>query len=247
MKLNHKYIINKWFIALILFLLFFVSCSPKLTILNGEKINTNNILADDIYVFGSNQDIPPKTKILGKIETKGNFFTSMEDYRVNESMALIKMGAKELGGNAVKIEKITFPGPFKSKSYDIIAEVLLIEEQPKDEHEVIYDSIINSADCINLYRTNNLFGSGISYPVYINNCFIGGLDNNSKFTIILKNKSKNTHLQIESYGELYTVPIISTTDVLYLKCIVRNDGSPKIKIKEKTKGKKEFEGVKKTP
>lgn len=190
--------------------------------------------------------IPQNTKILEKIQTKGNFFSSMK-FRVNESIELLKIRAKQLGGNAVRIEKIDFPGPFKSKSYDIIADVLLIEEQPKRYFEIVKGSLNDKSIYINLYRPNILFGSGLSYPVYLNDYFIGGLDNNSKLTIRFKEKIENLYFQIEAYGKLYKVPLIFDTDELYVKCKVSKDGSPKIEFQEISRGKKELGKINNAP
>ncbi len=232
--------------TIILLCLIFVSCTPKLALINGGRIDTNIDLIKDIYIFGKNEDLPKGTKILGEIETKGNFFTS-EKYKVNEAIELIKKGTEQLGGNAVRIEEIKFPGPFKSKSYDIVAVVLLIKELPKRNFEIVTESYDKEGVFVKLYRPNILFGSGLSYPVYLNNSFIGGLDNYSKFTIILKDSTDNYYLHLESYGELYKVPIIIKDNVLYIKCVVSINGRPKIDFPEKTKGEKKFEKIKNTP
>jgi hypothetical protein len=191
--------------------------------------------------------MPENTSFLGKVETKGNFFTS-DKFKVNESIELIKKGALQLNGNAVKIEEIKSPGPFKSKSYDIIAMVLQIEKLPVQCFKFVTESNNKNSRYIRLYRPKRVFGSGISYPIYINNSFVSGLDNDNKITIELENGDEKSYLQIESYGKFYKVPLIfRDNSVIYLECSVSSDGSPKVTIPEINVGEKEYSEIKNTP
>jgi hypothetical protein len=222
------------------------SCTPKLSIIGGVKIETENV-KQEVSIFGKNEIMPENTSFLGKIETKGNFFTS-DKFKVNESIELIKKGALQLNGNAVKIEEIKFPGPFKSKSYDITAIVLRIEKIPIQSFKVVTETNNKDSRYLKLYRPNKVFGSGISYPIYINNSFVCGLDNNNKIAIELENDVEDFHLQIESYGKLYKVPLIfKDNSVLFIQCSVNGDGSPNVTIPEVNVGEKEYSEIKNTP
>ncbi len=223
-----------------------ISCSPKLSVISGVIIETEN-KTQEVHVFGKNEIMPENTSFLGKVETKGNFFTS-DKFKVNESIELIKKGALQLNGNAVKIEEIKSPGPFKSKSYDIIAMVLQIEKLPVQCFKFVTESNNKNSRYIRLYRPKRVFGSGISYPIYINNSFVSGLDNDNKITIELENGDEKSYLQIESYGKFYKVPLIfRDNSVIYLECSVSSDGSPKVTIPEINVGEKEYSEIKNTP
>jgi hypothetical protein len=222
------------------------SCSPKLSVMGGVKTETENVTRE-VYVFGKNEIVPENTSFLGKVETKGNFFTSGK-FKVNESIELIKKGALQLNGNAVKIEEIRSPGPFKSKSYDITAMVLQIEKNPVQSFRVVPGTNNKDSEYLKLYRPKRVFGSGISYPVYINNAFVCGLDNGKKITIELENGAEESFLQIESYGKLYKVPLIFKNDsVIFVECTVSSDGSPKVRIPDSDAGEKEYSEIKNTP
>lgn len=209
--------------------MFFASCSPKLLFLNGEKIELPEI-SNEIYVFGANQDLPDDSKIIAQIKTKGNMFTSM-DYRTDEVVSLIKKAATKLEANAVRINKINFPiSPFTSKSYDMEAELLLVENIPNNDFKLTNDTTSQEGWFIYLYRPNRVLGSGISYPVYLNSFFLGGLDNNDRIIIKLNEKLADGYIELEAYGELYKIPIIMKTDKLVLKCKVGNNGKPKVVI-----------------
>jgi hypothetical protein len=223
-----------------------ISCSPKLSVISGVKIETEN-MTQEVHVFGKNEIMPENTSFLGKVETKGNFFTS-DKFKVNESIELIKKGALQLNGNAVKIEEIKSPGPFKSKSYDITAMVLQIEKLPIQSFKVVTETNNKNSRYLKLYRPNRVFGSGISYPIYIYNSFVCGLDNDHKITIELENGDAKSYLQIESYGKFYKVPLIfKDNSVIYVECSVSSDGSPKVTIPELNVGEKEYSEIKNTP
>jgi hypothetical protein len=223
-----------------------ISCSPKLSVLSGVKTENEN-LPQEVHVFGKNEIMPENTSLLGKVETKGNFFTSAK-FKVNESIELIKKGALQLNGNAVKIEEIKFPGPFKSKSYDITAMVLHIEKLPIQYFNVVTETNNKDSKYIKLYRPKRVLGSGISYPIYINNMFVCGLDNDHKIAIELEKCDENSCLHIESYGKLYKVPILfRDNSVIYFECSVSSDGSPRVTIPESGAGEKAFSEIKNTP
>jgi hypothetical protein len=191
--------------------------------------------------------LPQNTTVLGEIKTKGNFFTS-ERFRVNQSIVLIKEGAKQLNANAVKIEQIKFPGPFNSKSYDITALALRIDHVTSQIFKTVSETNNKNSRYIKLYRPNILFGSGISYPVYINNAFVCGLDNDNKITIEISDEIREIYLQIESYGNLYKVPIIfNKSSITHVKCLVSIDGSPKVNLPDYEIGEKEYSIIKNTP
>jgi hypothetical protein len=224
----------------------FISCSPKLSVISGVKIETENA-SQEVHVFGKNEIMPENTSFLGKVETKGNFFTS-DKFKVNESIELIKKGALQLNGNAVKIEEIKPPGPFKSKSYDITAMVLQIEKIPIQSFKVVTETNNKNSRYLKLYRQKTVFGSGISYPIYINNDFVCGLDNDNKITIELENDTEKSYLQIESYGKLFKVPLIfKDNSVIFIECSVSSDGSPKVTIPEVNVGEKGYSEIKNTP
>jgi len=223
-----------------------VSCSPKLSVLSGVKAENENA-TQEVYVFGKNEIMPENTSLLGKLETKGNFFTS-DKFKVNESIELIKKGALQLNGNAVRIEEIKFPGPFKSKSYDITAMVLQIEKLPIQCFKVVTETNNKDSKYIKFYRPERVLGSGISYPIYINNTFVCGLDNDHKIAIELEMGHDDYYLQIESYGKLYKVPILfKDNSVIYIECRASSDGSPKVVIPGSGAGEKAFSEIKNTP
>lgn len=223
-----------------------ISCSPRLLISHGETIQIEDI-TNKIYVLGKNEPYPQNSTILGEIKTKGNFFTS-DRFRVNQSIELIKKGAIQLNANAVKIEEIRFPGPFNSKSYDITALGLHIEQETKQRFDLVSEIDNKNNRHIKLYRPNILFGSGISYPIYINNAFVCGLDNDSRITIELLDEIEEFYLQIESYGNLYKVPLFfNNSSVIHIKCLVGIDGSPQVIMPEYNIGEKEYSKVKNTP
>ncbi len=220
-----------------------VSCSPKLSVISGVRIATENVTRE-VYVFGKNEIMPENTAFLGKVETKGNFFTS-DKFKVKESIELIKEGALQLNGNAVKIEEIRPPGPFKTKSYDITALVLQLEKLPIQSFKVVTETNNKDSRYIKLYRPKRVFGSGISYPIYINNAFVCGLDNDQKITIELENGNEKAYLQIESYGKLYKVPLVyKNNSVIFVECSVSRDGSPKVTIPELNAGEKDYSEIK---
>ncbi|MFZ4547713.1 MAG: hypothetical protein ACOYN4_09775 [Bacteroidales bacterium] len=204
-------------------------------------------MTQEVHVFGQNEIMPENTSFLGKVETKGNFFTS-DKFKVNESIELIKKGALQLNGNAVKIEEIKTPGPFKSKSYDVTAMVLQIEKIPIQSFKVVTETNNKDSRYLKLYRPKKVFGSGISYPIYINNDFVCGLDNDNKIAIELENDAEKSYLQIESYGKLFKFPLIfKDNSVIFIECSVSSDGSPKVTIPEANVGEKEYSEIKNTP
>ncbi len=212
----------------IILLVFLVSCSPKLSTLTGDRVLTNSTSAN-IYVFGKNQDLLNDYELIGTIKMQGNLFTSK--YRTDQSINLLKKGANYLGGNAIKIINIQFPkGPFYSQSYDIEADVFKITQIPDSIFEFATDTTKKEGIVINLYRPNKVFGSAVSYPVYINNYYVGGLENKEKMILILKDKSKKYFLELESYNELYKIPIIFRENVINIRCTVGMNAIPKIQI-----------------
>ena len=223
------------------------SCSPQLRVVSGAKIEAIYSTQGEIYVFGGNEEIPGGARYIGEVETKGNFFSTM-NVRVNESIELLKTGAAQMNGNALVTEEIAFPGPFKSKSYDIRAKVYNIKDLPDKSYNLVTETTDNGMRYVKLYRPKNTFGSGLSYPVYLNEQFVLGLDNNRKVVIELGSARENNYLEFESYGELYKVPILfENNSTIYVECKVSKDGSPKVEFPDIEKGEKEFSKVKYAP
>lgn len=218
----------------------FISCSPRLYITNAKdkplkEINNCN------YVFGVNELLPDSTKVLADFKTKG-FLFQFKKYGVNESMDLIAEKSSELNYNAIRIERIDFPGLLKSKSYDIKGEFLFLNECPDEKYRLVDEATDENKNYIKLYRQNRAYGSGISYPIFFNEHFICGLDNNKKIIIEVPSSEDENKLQIESYGKRFTIPIdFKKSNVVYINCRVGDAAFPKIKFEEEEIGKKKFE------
>jgi hypothetical protein len=229
--------------ALILILL--TSCAPKLIITKNLENNTLQKINNCNCIFGKNMVLLKSSIVVANFETKGNFFTSGK-FRVNESMNIVKKGITDLNYNALKIEDIEFPGPFKSKSYDIKGQILMLDNCPTAKGQLAKQAEDPNKKYIKLYRLNKIFGSGISFPIYLNEHLLCGLDNNNKITIEIFDSETNTNLQIESYGERFAIPVdFKTKNIIYIKCDVNETGRPKTNIESKEIGEQNFDKIKK--
>ena len=226
--------------------IFLMSCTPQLKIVEGQKIEPAPGSLKEVSVLGINEPVPEGARFIDNIQTSGNFFSKM-DIRVNESVNILKAGADQLNGNIIVIQDIAFPGPFKSKSYDIRAQVYISEVAPR-KNFVLAKSISAEKNYIMLFRDKRTFGSGLSFPVYLNDQFVGGLDNGRKYCIELDKDIGDIDLEIESYGELYKIPILfKGSSVIYIDCGINKDGSPNVQFPEELDGKKQYEKVKYAP
>lgn len=224
-------------------LIIFVSCSPKLTITSSMKSEKISKVNKCDYIFGKNETVPDSSIVVAEFRTKGNFFTSM-NFRVNQSINLIQKGITDLNYSVIKIEEIKFPGPFKSKSYDIKGEILLLKKCPIVKGRLVNEITDVSKKYVKLYRPNRLFGSGISFPIYLNEQFLCGLDNDSKRIIEIDSES-NINLQVESYGERFTIPLdFYSNDQIFIRCDVNDIGRPKTTFENNELGNKNFNKIK---
>jgi len=224
---------NKLYILLILTV--FTACSPKVLITN---INKNKAVEGDrncSYIYGKNEILLDSTITIADFQTKGHFFTAAK-YRVNKSLELVKNENFEFEYNAIQIENIEFPGPFKSKSYDISGKLLMTKECPTPKSRLVNQMNSKDKNYIVVYRKNRVFGSGISFPIFFNEHFMCGLNNDSKIIIELSEEENDKELQIESYGERFIFPIeFNQQNVVYVRCVVNQIGRPEIVIENQEK------------
>lgn len=232
----------------ILIILLFYSCSaPKLTITSKFDSPKENNENKSLIVFGKNWIIPDSSIVVGEFKTRGNFFTSM-DYRVNQSLDLVKKATNNLNCNAIRIDEIKFPGPFRSKSFDIKGKILLLKKVPKYYGYPVKNTNDKNKRYIKIYRPNKIFGSGISFPVFLNEQFLFAIDNDSKSIIELSKDLKNINIEIESYNERFNVQIDNKfSGTIYIKCEVDGGGNPKVKIEETDIGEETFNEIKNMP
>ena len=127
---NKKHYNMRKVIFILIILLIYSCTAPKLTITSKFDSPKENNENTSLIVFGKNWVIPDSSIVVGEFKTRGNFFTSM-DYRVNQSLDLVKKATNNLNCNAIRIDEIKFPSPFRSKSYDIKGKILLLKKVPK--------------------------------------------------------------------------------------------------------------------
>jgi len=181
------------------------SCSPVLKLNSGRKIESTCRPEKQFHIFSEYYTLNIGCKTIGRIHTQSNFF---KGYNITESVDLIKSGLCALNGNAIKIIDIKAPTPFGSQSYDIIADVLLLDTIPDFNFVVIDNTVkIDSQFCyIQIKRPKRVIGSKGSYPIYIDNEYACSIENDSYTTIKLSGSISS--IEVESLGELLPIPII---------------------------------------
>lgn len=108
----------------LLLLINFISCSPKVTIQSrGDYIPIP--YDQEMVVIEINKQRPDKSRVIGIVKIGDKGFTINCGY--NEVVYLLKIEARKMGGNAIKIISHTLPSPFGSTCHRIEAQVLLVE------------------------------------------------------------------------------------------------------------------------
>ncbi len=176
-------------ILVILELISFNSCVPVIYIENQSPVLTKNSLSNDFYTFGKFEKVPADAIFICEIYTRGNFFSKAK-YRLDESIDLLKEKAIDVGGNALQISKIYYPSPFGSKSYDIKAKVFYLSSPPKKCFIIVSEKYIPKIGntILKISRNNQIYGSGNSYPLYLNGEFVCSLDVGESIKIELSSR-----------------------------------------------------------
>lgn len=193
---------------IILYLILFNSCAPIVKIENQSPIINRNGFPADFCIFGKYELIPSDAIIIGQIFSEGGFFTKME-YKVDESLELLREKAIEMGGNSLQIVEIHTPTPFGSKSYDIKANVLRLSSNPSRGFILLKSNSFSKTEgsIISISRKNKVYGSGNSYPLYLNREFVCSLDAGDKIIIKLLNKLSTALIELELQNNLYPVTV----------------------------------------
>ncbi len=201
------------------------SCSPALKLNSGRKIESTCRPERQFHIFSEHYALNIGYKTIERIHTQGNF---LKGYNITESIDLIKSGLCTLNGNAIKIIDIKPPSPFGSQSYDIVADVLLLDTIPDFSFVVIDNtSKIDSQFCyIQITRPERVIGSKGSYPIYIDNEYACSIENDSYTIIELSGSISN--IEVESLGKLLPIPVIQKKGfVNNIECIVGLANHPK--------------------
>jgi len=188
--------------------MFFNSCAPIVKIENQSSNIAKKAPSDDFYIFGKYELVPDDAIIIGEIFSEGGFFTKME-FRVDESLELLQEKASEMRGNSLQIVDIHTPTPLGSKSYDIRAKVLLLSSEPSRGFLLLKPTTFPKREdsIINISRKNMVYGSGNSYPLYLNREFVCSLDAGDKISIKLLNELSSNLIELEFIGNLYPLNI----------------------------------------
>jgi hypothetical protein len=184
------------------FIMFFIhSCSMQLFNESGTKLNKPCKNVDEGRIFGINYSFPQKPNLIGKVRTKGNFFS---DFSLEKSIEVIRKSTCFYEGNALRIIKIKEPSIVGSKSYDIEAEVIRLDSFPERKAELLCKDFKfdTTAYYINIKRSNKILGSAGCYPLYIDNEFICSIENGKEYKIRLKNTE--SQFQIEFLNEVFS-------------------------------------------
>ena len=186
----------------------FNSCAPIIKIENQSPIADRNAFSDDFHIFGKYELVPGDAKIVGQIFSEGGFFTKME-YRVDESLELLQEKATEMGGNSLQIVDIYTPTPLGSKSYDIRANVLRLSSKPSRGFILLKANTYSKTEThiISISRKNKVYGSGNSYPLYINREFVCSLDAGDQIIIKPLNESSSALIELEFQNNLYPISV----------------------------------------
>jgi hypothetical protein len=194
------------------------SCSPVLKLSSGRKIESTCNPDQQYHIFSEFYNLNSGYNIIDRIHTQGNFF---KGYNITKSIDLLESGMCTLKGNALKIIKITNPTPFGSQSYDITADVLLLNTIPDFKFSVIDNTfkIDSQFYYIQIVRPKRVIGSKTSFPIYIDNEYACSIENNSLTTIKLSDSISSVN--VESLGKLIPMPIIQEKGFInYIECKV---------------------------
>jgi hypothetical protein len=217
------------FLNCLFILCIFSSCAPIVKVENQVPIVDRSAYSDDFYIFGKFEAVPDDAKIIGKVLTEGGFFTKME-YRVDESLKMLQAKATEMGGNSLQIVDIHTPSPFGSKSYDIRANVLRLSSKPDRGFELLKVNTCPKAEApiISISRKNKVYGSGNSYPLYINREFVCSIDAGDQINVMLLNESSSALIELEFLNNLYPVTVqLDQTKATNLEVKIGLHGIPK--------------------
>lgn len=216
------------------------SCAPKITT-NIQKSYAPLDYKQEVMVININQKQPENAEVLGEIKIGDSGFSSNCDYDVVVDKA--KLGAREVGGNAIKITWHKPPSIMGSSCHRIKANILKIEYieqlQLEEEEEVVLD--IDYA-ILNIYRYSGA-GAFVGYDLHLGDSTICRVKNNFKTTLHIKKEGLNTlWVRTESKAE---VPIdIEMGRTYYLNCGIRMGimiGKPVLELVNYSTGKNEFE------
>lgn len=221
---------NRIIDCVVVTIIILTSCTPSLRLATGEKISSDCKTKNQVHVFSKNSSLPKSYKIISRIHTKGNFF---KDYNVDRSMNLIKGGVCSLGGNAAKIIDIIDPSLTGSKSYDIVADVLYLDNEPNFNYSIVdNEATIDNQFCyLKIRRPGRIFGGAESYPLYIGNDYVCSINNNSLVTIQITDWENSKNIHLEFMTKSYPIKINFQKGLInYINCTVQFNGEPNIKI-----------------
>ncbi len=242
--MNRLYMKN---ISLLFFVALFMSlcsCGPKVAtqITSSEKIE---VLAYDkeVYVFNTNDSLPPVIKELGTIEIGDSGFSTNCNYETVISTAIEE--TRKAGGNGLLIISHKLPD-FWSSCHRIVAKVLLIDTDLVFKTRQIQPAITDSAGyaLLHIYRTSTM-GMALNYDLHLGDIPLCTVKNNYAQTIKVTKDDRNTlWAKTESKTE---VPInIEFGKEYYIYCATKMGvfvGRPTIMIVDPAVGEKIFQAI----
>jgi hypothetical protein len=184
----------------VLFVFILCACSPRIhtsievsnTSLKPLEANTD-ILVVDVY-----HSPPDSCKLLARIETGGNVFTT--DCSYDSVIAYVKRKALKLGGNVINITELSEPG-VRSACYKIKANILYCSnftyaraKAYSLQDSAIFTDFSGSSNpgyaILFVYRDNNPDGYARDIKLRLNDSIICKLKNNSKCEIKLHKEGR---------------------------------------------------------
>lgn len=175
---------NRSCLALLVFSIAITSCSPsvKTSVIASQKAQAHGA---DIVVYGVNTNPPTSAKTLGSVKISDTGFTLRCTYDI--VLALAKVEARKIGGNALKLVEHKTPTALGSSCHRITAQILFVAEgeMPRATAEIeLVDSVLLKQGCakVHFYRYGGI-GSLVGYNVHVGDSIVCRVQNDSKETV----------------------------------------------------------------
>ena len=234
---------KKLLYILVIFVLVLESCNPKIST-SLSKSYAPLDYKEEVFVIGINQAEPDDSEFLGMVKIDDTRFSTNCDYDV--VIDAIKLEARKVGGNVVKIIEHIPPSALGSSCHRIAGRILRVSDNNylsnNEEKEVDVLSDVDYA-ILHVYRFGGGTGAMVNYDLHLGDSVICRVQNNYKTTIHIKKDGLNTlWAKTESKSE---IPIdIKIGATYYLRCSVAMGafvGRPRLKLIDNKTGKTEFE------
>jgi len=215
-------------IVYVLFVFVLCACSPRIHSSFKDISRKPLDINTDILVVDEYHSPPDSCRLLGKIETGDNLFTT--DCGYDSVMAYVKRKALKAGGNILKITELSEPG-VRSACYQIKANILFCSNflhakakahSSQDSATFIDFSGVSNPNyaLLYIYRTNNPDGYARGINLHLNDSIICKLKNNSKCAIKLYKQGPTI---LWAQGETRDTVLLDVHfgDEYFLKCTLK--------------------------